>query len=208
MKKLPANLTFILLMALPIAVYIIPDCNELLEYNRNLIEAGEFWRLITGHITHFSFDHLFWDSIMFAVVGSLCLKRNIRLTLTLLATSILTISCYLWFYIPSMTHYRGLSGVDCGLMVLYAGMLFTEGYETQNNILQWGSSIIILGMAGKLAYEITSGATLFVSGTGARCIVEAHCIGAATALKVLLSSKVLRAASLSGHRKEKYLQGA
>ena len=42
-----------------------------LQYDRGAIAAGQVWRIITGHFTHWSADHLSWDVAVFAVLGLL-----------------------------------------------------------------------------------------------------------------------------------------
>jgi membrane associated rhomboid family serine protease len=54
---------------LAVAVYLSPAATAVLEYDRAAVAAGEIWRLLTGHLTHWSFDHLFWDVLGLAIPG-------------------------------------------------------------------------------------------------------------------------------------------
>lgn len=59
MKKLP--ILTLAIGALSLFVFLRPGWTETLEMNRAALAQGEFWRLYTGHLTHFSADHLKWD---------------------------------------------------------------------------------------------------------------------------------------------------
>jgi hypothetical protein len=58
---------FIALVAL--AVHFLPGAVDMLEFDRQALAAGEWWRYLTGYVTHWSTNHLFWDVLMFVVLG-------------------------------------------------------------------------------------------------------------------------------------------
>jgi hypothetical protein len=53
-----------------------PQLAVMLEYNRTSIANGEIWRLVTGSIVHWTTDHLFWDLLMFVVLGAAIERRG------------------------------------------------------------------------------------------------------------------------------------
>ena len=48
----------------------------MLVYDRFLILSGEIWRLVSGHLVHFSKGHLLSDLLTFAVVGLIIESRR------------------------------------------------------------------------------------------------------------------------------------
>ena len=55
-----------LLLALSaLAVALIPTLAGRLQYERPALAAGELWRLLTCHFTHWSAEHLAWDALVF-----------------------------------------------------------------------------------------------------------------------------------------------
>ena len=48
-----------------VAVQLIPGWAAAWQYERAAIAAGQWWRMLTGHLTHWNMDHLLWDVLMF-----------------------------------------------------------------------------------------------------------------------------------------------
>src|SRR5688572_2133210 len=92
-----------------------PDAAGALTANRDLIAAGNWWRLFSGNFAHWTFQHMVWDLLMFAVLGALaeidCRKRFAALTA--LAAALCPFAVFAWS--PEIQFYRGLSGIDCAL---------------------------------------------------------------------------------------------
>jgi rhomboid family GlyGly-CTERM serine protease len=172
-----ASLLLTLLAAL---MYLSPELTAWATFDRTAIAAGELWRLITGHWTHWSGEHLGWDLLVFAVVGGaleLRGRRNAFLTCTVL--SALLISGGVWVLRPGMVEYRGLSGIDCALVTLAAVDFLRQAIRER----QWGLSLALAGLLagylGKVTFEFATGQTLFVdSGQGLFVPVPlAHVLG-------------------------------
>ena len=54
-----------ILGALSLLLFLVPEISQLLDYRRDAIQAGQLWRLITSHLTHWSPDHLAWSLLVF-----------------------------------------------------------------------------------------------------------------------------------------------
>jgi hypothetical protein len=80
----------------------------------------EVWRLITGHWTHWSIDHLFWAVLMFAVLGAELEVRSRRRFALFVICSALVISGHALWSQSALFVYRGLSGIDSALFVAFA----------------------------------------------------------------------------------------
>ncbi len=97
-----------------------PRAAGLLEYNRDALLAGEWWRALTGHWSHASLDHLGWDLSVFLILGCCLALRSPRTFWTTLVGSTLAISAALLTLGPQWQAYRGLSGIDTALFVTLA----------------------------------------------------------------------------------------
>ena len=47
-----------------------PDCITLLQFDREMIAGGEWWRLITCQWVHWSFDHFLWCALTLIALGA------------------------------------------------------------------------------------------------------------------------------------------
>ena len=100
-----------------------PDATELLAFDRGRIADGEWWRGVTCHWTHWTLDHLLWDLLAFTVLIPLCWQAGAARLGWTLGLSSLLIPLAVWLCLPTMTEYRGLSGLDSALFVLLASRL-------------------------------------------------------------------------------------
>jgi rhomboid family GlyGly-CTERM serine protease len=154
-----------LITAVAVSALLVGELNPLLEFNRAAIADGQWWRWFTGHLVHWDLNHGFWDVLMFAVLGATCESRGRGRFLACVGTSAAAISVAVWWGIPEITAYRGLSGVDSALYTLAASLVLRDALHQH----AWGLGAIwgaaLAGFAGKLAFEIVTGATLFVDST-------------------------------------------
>jgi rhomboid family GlyGly-CTERM serine protease len=152
--------------AVAVLALFVGELNPLLEFNRAAITDGQWWRWFTGHLVHWDLNHGFWDVLMFAVLGATCESRGRGRFLACVVLSAATISVAVWWGIPEMTVYRGLSGIDSALYTLAAALVLRDALNQH----AWGLAAIcgatLAGFAGKLAFEIVTGTTLFVDSTG------------------------------------------
>lgn len=141
-----------------------------LRYERAAVLAGEFWRLVTGHLVHSSAAHLLLNLAGLGLVAGLFPKDySLRQWLLIAALSVACIDLGFVFYEPQLQWYVGLSGVLHG--ALAAGAVAWWRHETR--LLALLLSVIF---GAKLAWEQVHGALPF-SGDMA-VIVDAHLYGA------------------------------
>ena len=156
-----------------------PAVAHRLQYDRPRIGAGELWRIVTCHWTHWSLDHLVWDLGMLVLLAALCWRLGRGRTVAAVASAAVLIPAVLWFVSPQMRLYRGLSGLDAALFVLLAaGLLRRElaGGRWRSAVLPAG---LLLGFAGKVVYEAVTGTTVFVDpGADFVPVPLAHLVGA------------------------------
>lgn len=175
--------------AVSVAIACWPGAATLFEFDLAAVAAGEWWRVFSGHLTHFGFEHLAWDASVFAVLGLMCERRNRRLTFVCLGIAAMLIPASVWLMLPEMATYRGLSGLDTALFALLGGMMLTEKLREGSH--GWAAMIfvLLLGMAAKIAWEFHSGGTMFVDSSSGQFIPVplAHLVGATVGLLVATS---------------------
>ena len=174
----------LLLAAAAVAIHFWPGLAPALEYDRAAVLDGEAWRLLTGHWTHFTFDHLFWDVAVFAGLGWLCASIDRRRFWAVTLGSALLISVLLLAFMPFVSVSRGLSGIDSALFVTLGIHFLRERAKDR----QWGwvtlAGAVLLGFAGKVVFEMATGTTVFVdsAAAGMTPLPLAHVAGAAVGL--------------------------
>lgn len=175
------------LAVLSVAVFAVADAGRILDLDRGALARGEVWRLLTGHLTHWSFDHLAWDVLAFAVLGAACEIVDRRRFLLCLAVASVTISLGLVWLLPGIETYRGLSGVDASLLVLLTVSLARPGADGAPWIRIAGFGALGAFVA-KVAFEVVTGRAVFVAAAGDVVTVPlAHVLGAAVGLALGLS---------------------
>lgn len=94
---------------------------ELLVFDRELITQGQWWRLLSGHWVHSDPQHLFWNLAGLSVLGFLFEPLlGARRMLQVLVAGMLVVDLCLWFLLPGLLFYCGLSGILNTL--LFAGL--------------------------------------------------------------------------------------
>jgi rhomboid family GlyGly-CTERM serine protease len=163
-------------------LFALPGMSEALQFERLSLAQGELWRLATGHLTHWSLDHLFWDGLMFAALGFVCEMRDRWRFLWCVGLSGAVISLGLWLGTPQIATYRGLSGIDTALFALLAVSLLREKWRER----AWGwaacAMVLILACLGKIAFEAVTGNLLFVDPSAGSAFLPLPWVHAAGAI--------------------------
>lgn len=157
---------------------------EMLEMNRFALAQGELWRLFTGHLTHFTAEHLKWDVAVFAALGSLVELRSRRHFVAVLAGGALAISLGVWWLQPQFASYRGLSGIDSALFGYIAMDVLMLAREEGRHFPAVAASLAMTLFIAKIIFELATGRTVFVEPAANFAPVPlAHLIGAAVGLR-------------------------
>ncbi|HEY8665631.1 MAG TPA: rhombosortase [Tepidisphaeraceae bacterium] len=166
-------------------LWMLPLASFLLDYNRpSIIASHQYARLLTCHLTHWSLNHLLWDVGALALLGSWCEWQMPRRFLLTLLTSAVAIPAAIFWLLPDMEFYRGLSGIDSALF----GLLVTTLVATTIRRRRWLTAAALVAIAvlfvAKLAFEIIYGTSFFVNASpsqnalGFIPVPLAHAVGA------------------------------
>lgn len=170
----------LLLSVVVLAIYARADWTAALQYERDALLAGELWRIVTGHWTHWSWNHLSWDLAAFIglAIACECMGRRRFLWCTFLSS--VFISFAVWYWLPDMETYRGLSGINSALFSFAAfQLLWTRLENDRASVLL--PLILLFGFVAKTAYEVHTGRAFFVEAD-ISVVVLAHVVGALTGL--------------------------
>jgi rhomboid family GlyGly-CTERM serine protease len=150
----------------------------LLRYQRDAIVAGEWWRLLTGHLVHLGLAHLALNLAGLLLMWTLFIvDYSPRQWLIIAIASAAAIDAGFLLFNTELDWYVGLSGVLHGVMA--AGTL---AHLRRREPDAW---ILVVFLIGKLAYEQLIGVMPYsMKSAGGPVVVDAHLYGAIGALIV------------------------
>ncbi|MEO2048475.1 MAG: rhombosortase [Pirellulales bacterium] len=182
------------LALLSLIAMVSPTLTLAWQFDRSAIQHGQWWRLLTGHLTHWNLDHWIWDWSTFVALGLVSLKRSPQRTHMTIGIAAVSISVALWVWYPNLETYRGLSGVDTALFTLLATELLVQGLRDKRYLLTGMVLLCTVGLVAKMGYEMVTGNALFVdsAAAGFETITLAHVVGAAVGIAMVVK---LRAGS-------------
>lgn len=141
-------------------------------------------RVLTCHLLHWSAEHLMWDLAVFVILGAVCEWRSpIRYAAALLLSAVAIPPCIMW-WLPGIDSYRGLSGIDTALFGLLVADLLVRRIKDRDWMNALVFSLFLVGLFGKIAMEMNSGANIFVSDTSFIPIPLSHFVGAIIGLAI------------------------
>jgi rhomboid family GlyGly-CTERM serine protease len=159
------------------------------RYDRIGLENGELWRLLTGHLVHLGFGHLWPNLLALVVIGSLF--EDVLSPLEWLAAAIgaaLAIDLGLFALDSEVDWYVGLSGVLHGFVACGALLMLRQR--------QLIGGALAIGLGAKLAWEHWAGPVPFTAASvGGPVIVAAHLYGASAGALAALAFGFRRARS-------------
>lgn len=158
---------------------------QLLRFDRDAIGRGQWWLLLSAHLVHLNWHHL-WLNMGGLLLVALFFRNygSLRMWLGLLLLSALLVGLGLYFFDPRLHYYVGLSGVLHGL--------FLVGAWLERVHYRRSGQLLLLLIIGKLLWEQLVGPMPgSESMTGGRVEVDAHLYGALAGALFLLLHQVV-----------------
>lgn len=148
-----------------------------LRFDRDAIEAGQWWRLLSGNFVHLGGWHLFLNEMGLLMLLLLCPERlSAAVWARRLVLVSLGMSGGLYFFVPATHWYVGMSGVIHGLFVLGLGRQIVSSRD----LIAAGC---LAYLVGKIAWEMVSGVPVSdEAAIGGTVLVESHLYGSLSAL--------------------------
>ena len=144
----------------------------LLRFDRTGLQAGEYWRLVTGHLVHLGWGHALLNlAALGLIMGAFRPLVGWGSWGIAAIAAVISIDIGLWISSPPVGWYVGLSGVLHGLVVAAAVELLATSPRT--------GSVILAAVAAKLAWETLRGPLPFTADLSGGDVIEAaHLWGA------------------------------
>lgn len=163
------------------------DLADSWRFNRGLVAQGDVWLLFSGHMVHLNWSHWLLNMAGLAIVAFFfSTHASFRLWMAVILTSACVICAGLWWWMPDIRYYVGLSGILHGLF-LYGALREIHFYPASGYVL----TAVLLA---KLGWEFFNGA---LPGSeemaGGRVLTEAHLLGAIGGALVWLSEYLFNA---------------
>lgn len=146
---------------------------EALQFHREKIHAGEWWRIYTGNLVHFGLYHTNMNCAGFAAVV-LILFRDLPWRALVVAMVLVPLGVGMGLLLSQVEIYRGFSGSNYGLLAL--GLLL----GLRHNLRLYALALLIL--VGKIAMEQMPGydVNYLLDEIGVAVAVESHLAGFCT----------------------------
>jgi hypothetical protein len=103
----------------------------------------------------------------FLGLGSLCELMDRNKFCVTVGISAVLIPAAIWWGMPDLMIYGGLSGLDCALYTLLMVLLIKREIRSGSRIWVSFFSLLLAGLIAKITYETVSGMTIFVSNAHA-----------------------------------------
>jgi len=132
--------------------WLVADKTQLYFSAKDIWE-GEIWRIVSGHFIHADLQHLLWNCLGLAVLGSLLEYRSRQLLLAASGTGIVFVSALLLTPFSQLDYYCGLSGV---LNTLLLVALWLQWKLTRS----WWIFILACGSIAKVLFEVSQGISI------------------------------------------------
>ena len=162
---------------------LFSDPFSLFSYQRENILHGEYWRLLSGHLTHTSGMHLLinlaaWLLVWlygFPVMGAL------TWTIAFILCTVLSSAGFL-ILLPELHYYEGISGILHGLLVIIALV------RMQISFFDPTAWIALFFIVAKIIYEGIYGASAMTQSIiDLPILTESHLYGVVAGLLVAIS---------------------
>lgn len=164
-----------------------------LRYEAGAVAHGQWWRLVTANLVHLGWVHLGRDLAALFIIWfgfSDCLSE--RGWTALFFCNALAVTAGLYFFVPSVQWYVGLSGILYGF-VICAGLLLLASRP-------WLGAVMVTGTAALVLYDLLIGPLPGQGlGLGGRVIPQAHLFGMLGGAVFALGRMALRRAGADAH---------
>jgi len=177
MRIQPRWLNWFILGLLCLIIYAI-TANSIttVDYNRELIINGEYWRLLSGNFNHTNIYHLLLNVTALAVIGGLHYRYYSSGTFILLILLLsLGVGVGILLLSPGTQLYVGLSGILHGIIIVGAIIDVSKRY--------YSGYVLIIGTVIKVINEQLFNSPVEISQLiEAKVLTEAHLYGLVTGL--------------------------
>jgi len=130
---------------------------DLLEFDRRALLAGEFWRLWTGHLAHYSAQHALIDFAVVLAAAVIVVQLSaspadgMRRLLLAVGLGAPFISLGMLLLAPHCLYYRGASAIAAMLVVMAGGALWPRATRSMRAALLLMAATLVAKIAAEAA---------------------------------------------------------
>lgn len=157
---------------------------QALVFDRGAIADGELWRLVTGHLVHSDGRHALWDIGALVLIAYLMADQGWRREAIAAGAGMLAVNICLWWGLPELERYCGLSGVLNALVVVALADLWRR---YRHPVFPAAGLLLVI----KLAAEMAAGQSVFLNPAWPG-VPLAHVAGCLGGLAFLILDAALR----------------
>ncbi|MDV7104010.1 rhombosortase [Vibrio sp. TH_r3] len=158
---------FVIVVSAICTIFQLPLIQSAVIWNSDLIHSGQWWRILSGNLTHTNVAHLIMNTLALWLLCCLFKPSYQKFLVVLICLSLLVGTGLL---MTTLQIYAGLSGVLHGMFVY-----FTLCEIINRRKSSW---LLLVAIAVKVAYEQIYGASISTAELiNARVAIEAHLIG-------------------------------
>ena len=179
----------LLLSLFALLLWSSPALSQWCQWDRS--RPWQLWRWFTGHFSHWSVEHLVWDTVVFLALGALCEWRNRTQFLICMVAAAIAITGATSLFLPGIQTYRGLSGLDSALFGWLSMATLRTALARQDRRTMSIVFLFMIAFTMKVAIECVTSSTLFVSScqSGFVPVPLAHAVGVLSGLGLNLVSR-------------------
>ncbi len=136
----------LLFFLIALAIISIPDAPEFFRYKQIEIHNGQWWRFVTAHFTHTTWNHFFLNMSGLGIMAYLFAQVSTwkNWLVIMLVGSIFCSTCF-YFFGDEDYNYVGMSDILHTAIVAYAMLDF--------KYFKIGNAILIVGTLAKVIWE-------------------------------------------------------
>jgi len=152
-------------------VFALMQLNDVLEFNRSLVENGQYWRVFSSQFVHANWPHLALNCAGILLIWALH-GEHTSPTRYIINTIFLATWCGLGIllFCPDIKIYTGLSALLHGVIIWGAVKDICVGYRT--------GMLLFIGVWGKVLLEQVNGPSADVGKLiNSTVAIDAHLIG-------------------------------
>lgn len=154
------------------------------RFNRQSVEQGQYWLLVSGHLAHLNWSHWMLNMAGLGIVAFFFSRHaSLMMWLIVILASILVINIGLWWWLTDIRTYVGLSGVLHGLF-LYGALREIRFYPVSGYVL---TAILLAKLGWEASYGALPGSEEMAGG---RVLTEAHLLGAIGGIMVWVAQSL------------------
>jgi len=154
------------------------------RFNRDMVEQGHIWLLLSGHVAHLNWSHWLLNMAGLSIVAFFfSTHASFKQWLRVIGVSAVIISAGIWWGMLDIHYYVGLSGVLHGLF-LYGALREIRFYPVSGYVL---TTVLMAKLSWEFFYGALPGSEDMAGG---RVLTEAHLLGALGGVLVWLVERV------------------